>query len=42
MPKLKIEKTLALRSLIMYFLNILTNFKHINLQSARKLNPNFF
>ena len=35
------KEALTLSSLIIYILNILTNFRHIILQSARKLNPPF-
>ena len=37
-----LEEALTLSSLVIYFLNIFTNFRDIVLQSARKLNPNFF
>ena len=36
------EEALTLSSLVIYFLNILTNFRHIVLQSARKLNSQVF
>ena len=35
------KKALALSSLEIYFLNILTNFRDLKHQSARKLNPKF-
>ena len=45
MPNLtfkNLKEALTLSSLVIYFLNILTNFRHMVLQPARKLNPNFF
>ena len=37
-----LKEALSLSSLVIYFFNILTNFRHVALQSARKLNPNCF
>ena len=37
-----LKETLTLRSLVIDFLNILTNLRHITLQPARRLNAKFF